>query len=57
MQSSGVVGRIQVAQSTRDLLHETLSFEARDHVKVKGLGPMTTYLLAHEQLQEPALIG
>jgi len=46
MQSSGVEGRIQVAQSTRDELHETHSFEARDHVRMKGLGPMTTYLLA-----------
>jgi adenylate cyclase len=46
MQSSGVPGRIQVAQSTRDLLREACSFEEREPVVVKGLGPMTTYLLA-----------
>jgi adenylate cyclase len=46
MQSSGVPGRIQVARSTRDLLREACSFEEREPVVVKGLGPMTTYLLA-----------
>ena len=46
MQSSGVPGRIAVAQSTRDLLHETVAFEEREPVMVKGLGPMTTYLVA-----------
>ena len=46
MQSSGVEGRIQVAQSTHDLLRDTHNFEEREPVDVKGLGPMTTYLLA-----------
>jgi len=46
MQSSGVEGRIQVAQSTHDLLRDTHTFEEREPVVVKGLGPMTTYLLA-----------
>jgi hypothetical protein len=46
MQSSGVPGRIQVAQSTRDLLRDDCAFEEREPVEVKGLGPMTTYLLA-----------
>jgi adenylate cyclase len=45
MESSGVPGRIQVAPSTRALLRESWSFEERDAVEVKGLGPMTTYLL------------
>ena len=45
MQSSGIAGRIQVAQSTRDLLRDGWAFEERDPVEVKGLGPMTTYLL------------
>ena len=45
MQSSGVPGRIHVAVSTRDLLGATRSFEEREPVTVKGLGPMTTYLL------------
>jgi guanylate cyclase len=46
MQSSGIPGRIQVAASTRRLLDDGWSFEEREPVEVKGLGPMTTYLLA-----------
>jgi class 3 adenylate cyclase len=46
MQSSGVPGRIAVAQSTHDLLHDSIAFEEREPVMVKGLGPMTTYLVA-----------
>ncbi len=46
MESSGVPGRIHVAKSTRDLLRDRFSFEKRDPVDVKGLGQMTTYLLA-----------
>jgi hypothetical protein len=34
-----------VAQSTRDLLRDRCEFEEREPVEVKGLGPMTTYLL------------
>jgi adenylate cyclase len=45
MQSSGVPGRIHVAQSTRDLLLDEFGYEEREPVDVKGLGPMTTYLL------------
>jgi len=46
MESSGVPGRIQVARSTRDLLRDSLSFEEREPLEVKGLGRMTRYLLA-----------
>ena len=49
MQSSGVPGRIQVAQSTRDLLRDTHAFEERAPIEVKGFGPMKTYLLADMQ--------
>lgn len=45
MESSGIPGRIQVA-ATRDLLLSSYTFEEREPVEVKGLGPMTTYLLA-----------
>jgi len=45
MESSGVPGRIHVASSTRDLLADSLAFEERDPVDVKGIGRMTTYLL------------
>ena len=46
MQSSGVPGRIAVAQSTHDLVRDTVAFEEREPVMMKGLGPMTTYLVA-----------
>lgn len=45
MESSGVPGRIHVAASTRDLVADRYAFDERQ-VDVKGLGPMTTYLLA-----------
>lgn len=44
MESSGIAGRIQVAPSTRDLLKGDGEFEPRQ-VDVKGLGPMTTYVV------------
>jgi adenylate cyclase len=46
MESAGVAGRIQVAPSTWELLRDRFAFEAREPMEVKGLGRMTTYLLA-----------
>jgi adenylate cyclase len=48
MESSGLPGRIQVAPATWELLREQHVFERRQ-VEVKGLGPMTTYLLAEAE--------
>jgi Adenylate cyclase, family 3 (some proteins contain HAMP domain) len=45
MESSGVPSRIQLAGTTRALLGDGFAFEERQ-VDVKGLGPMTTFLLA-----------
>jgi guanylate cyclase len=45
MESTGVPGRVQVAPSTWSLVRDRYRFEPREH-EVKGLGPMTTYLLA-----------
>ena len=45
MESSGIPGRIHLAQSTRDLLRDTSPFEEREPIDVKGVGRMTTYLL------------
>jgi guanylate cyclase len=44
MESSGVPGRIQVAQSTRDLVADQYAFERRE-VDVKGFGRLTTFLV------------
>ena len=45
MESSGIPGRIQVAPTTWTALRDEYLFERRE-LDVKGLGPMTTYLLA-----------
>jgi guanylate cyclase len=55
MQSSGIPGRIQVAASTRELLRGACRFEEREPVEVKGLGMMTTYLLADCDARVPVL--
>jgi len=44
MEASGVPGRIHVSRATRELLGDGVRAEPRS-VDVKGLGPMTTYLL------------
>jgi adenylate cyclase len=44
MESSGVPGRIHLAASTRALLGNLHEYEER-HLELKGLGPLTTYLL------------
>ena len=49
MESSGLPGRIQVTPSTWELLRDSLPFDERGAVDVKGLGVMTTYLLAEPQ--------
>jgi len=46
MESSGVPGRIHLAASTRSLLGDSFEFEERQ-LDVKGLGSMTTYLVAN----------
>ena len=45
MESAGIPGRIHVASSTRELVGDGYAFEERRSVDIKGLGPMTTYLL------------
>jgi class 3 adenylate cyclase len=45
MESTGVPGRIHVAQSTRDLAGSNWSFEEREPIDVKGMGAMKTYLV------------
>jgi adenylate cyclase len=44
LESTGVPGRVQVAGSTRALLDDRYDFEER-HLDVKGLGPLSAYLL------------
>jgi adenylate cyclase len=44
MESSGVAGRIQIADSTRELLGDGFLHERRE-VEVKGLGRLVAYLV------------
>jgi adenylate cyclase len=44
MESSGVAGRVQIAESTRDLLPAGFVLEPRE-VEAKGLGRLTAYLV------------
>jgi adenylate cyclase len=46
MQSVGMPGRVQVAQTTERLLHDRYAFDAREQIEIKGLGTMITYVLA-----------
>jgi hypothetical protein len=48
MEASGVPDRVQVSSSTWALTRDSFDYEARD-VDVKGLGPMTAYLLMPDQ--------
>ena len=45
MESHGIVGMIQVTESTYDLLQNNYHFKKRGLIAVKGKGEMTTYLL------------
>ncbi len=51
MQSAGVPGRVQVAPSTERLLRDRYAFDAREPIDVKGLGRMTTYVLAEDSTE------
>jgi guanylate cyclase len=44
MESSGLPGRIQLAPSTMELVRDRYQLAPRE-IEVKGMGPMTTYLL------------
>ncbi|GBF38554.1 adenylate/guanylate cyclase domain-containing protein [Leptospira johnsonii] len=44
LESHGISGRIQISETTYDLLNDTSQIEIRRLVDVKGKGQMTTYL-------------
>ncbi|WP_172972061.1 adenylate/guanylate cyclase domain-containing protein [Roseibium aquae] len=45
MESTGVVGMIQVTEATYERLKNSYDLEKRGEIDVKGCGPMTTYVL------------
>lgn len=45
MESTGVLGRIQIGPATRALLGDEFVYEPRGTISVKGKGEMETYFL------------
>ena len=52
MESHGIAGEIQVAESTFQLLQNKYNIEYRGMIEVKGKGLMKTYLLKKAVQQE-----
>jgi adenylate cyclase len=52
MESTGVIGRIQVPDDVHDRLTDDFIFEPRGNVEVKGKGVMRTWYLVAQR--EPA---
>lgn len=48
MESHGMPGKIQVAEKTYDLLKGKYAFEKRGIIDIKGMGPMSTFLLLNK---------
>jgi adenylate cyclase len=46
MESTGVTGKIQVAEETRELLSDDFVFEERGVIDIRGKGPMRTWFLS-----------
>jgi class 3 adenylate cyclase len=49
MESQGVPGKIQVTDTTYQLLQQQYDFEERGLVDIKGKGEMRTYFLCQKQ--------
>lgn len=56
MESTGIIGKIQVSQSTFELLKSEYIFEERGVTEVKGKGRMLTYVFT-ERLFERTTEG
>jgi class 3 adenylate cyclase len=58
MESHGVPGRIQVSDTTYQLLAGRFAFESRPPIEVKGKGAMQTYLvIGRSERAEPAVLA
>ena len=51
MESHGMPGRTQVAETTYDLLRDRFQFEERGSIEVKGKGPLKTYFLSPDSIK------
>lgn len=49
MDSTGVKGRVQVSEASKELLEEFFTFERRGTIPIKGKEDMTTYLLTGQR--------
>ncbi len=48
MESNGLPNKIQVTQSTYDILRDDYKFDFRGSIEIKGKGSLNTYILQHE---------
>lgn len=53
MDTTGVGGRVQVSEASKNLLEEFFSFEDRGEIQVKGKGKITTFLLVDPNTCKP----
>ena len=49
MESTGLLGEIQVSEETQRLLNKNYEFTARKGVEVKGKGILDTFILRHQK--------
>jgi class 3 adenylate cyclase len=53
LETTGVPGRIQVSEETQRLTRDVFEYESRGTVELRGIGPMTTYLVSGHLRERP----
>jgi class 3 adenylate cyclase len=53
IEAGGVPGRIHVSEETRRLTGDAIQYEPRGVVELRGIGPMTTYLVSEGSGTKP----
>lgn len=53
LEKAGVPGRVQVSEATKTLTEDEFAFENRGVMELRGVGPMTTYLVAGPKHSQP----
>lgn len=54
IEKAGVPGRVQVSEATKTLTDDEFTYETRGDVELRGVGPMTTYLVVERKQTGPA---
>ena len=53
LEKAGVPGRVQVSEATKTLTEDEFAFESRGVMELRGVGPMTTYLVVGPKRSGP----